>query len=242
MGIPVIGCDCRVCTSLDFRDKRQRSSVYIRSGASNLIIDTGPDLRFQLLEHRIRSIGAVLFTHSHKDHTGGIDDLRAFGQGKKSIPFHCDARTRDQLACDYRYIFDPTLRASTAPSVEMHVFDDKSFQVGDLMIQPLQIMHGTLPISGFRINDFTYVTDCNYISPDVLGKIRGSSYVVLSGLQRNRHQSHYSLGEALQLAEEEDFKNLYLTHISHQLGRHAVVEEEIGDRAKLAYDGLTLEV
>ena len=241
-GVPVVACNCEVCTSEDARDKRYRSSIMLTRGASNIIIDCGPDFRIQMLKHKVEDIDAVLFTHAHRDHIAGLDDIRAFNYIlHKSIDIYGSQVTLDAIKEQFPYIFIPG-RYFGAPQLNLHPITDTPFSIGGFNFVPIQVMHQEMKVFGYRIDDFTYITDANYISQDELDKMRGSKIVVINALRNSRHVSHFSLGEALEILNEIKPEKAYLTHISHFLGKYEIVEQKLPDRVHLAYDGLQIEI
>jgi phosphoribosyl 1,2-cyclic phosphate phosphodiesterase len=239
-GVPVIGCECEVCRSLDYRDKRLRVSVLVEVEGKSLIIDAGPDFRQQMLRERVKRLDAVLFTHEHKDHTAGLDDIRAFNFLQHiDMPLYADQRVLNQLQQEFSYIFTNATYPGV-PKVELHPIQNTPFEVDGVTITPIQVMHHRLPVNGFRIGDFTYITDANFISDAEKEKIMGSKVVVVNALRKEPHISHFSLSEALSLLEELQPAQGYLTHISHLLGQHRLVEKELPADVRLAYDGLSI--
>jgi len=240
-GVPVIGCQCDVCKSLDFRDKRLRSSAHIQIGDLSVVIDTGPDFRQQMLTSRISRLSAVLFTHEHKDHTAGLDDIRAFNYlQKEQIPVYADGRTLARLKSDFDYAFDNPYPG--VPQVDFRMFENKPFKLGEVEIVPVRVMHHKLPIYGFRIKDFTYITDAKSIEDHEIEKIKGTKVLALNALRIEEHISHFSLGEALQMIRRIGPEKAYLTHISHRLGLHKEVESRLPENVFIAYDGLKVEI
>ncbi len=241
-GVPVIGCDCEVCSSIDFRDKRLRTSVHIEVEGKSLIIDSGPDFRQQVLSARIKRLDALLFTHQHKDHTAGMDDIRSFNfRQKVDMPVYGTAAVIEQLKREFSYIFEAH-KYPGVPRVAIHEIDLTPFAIGDVKITPIEVMHYKLPVLGFRIKDFTYITDANYISEKEIEKIKGSKVLVLNALQIDKHISHYNLEEALAMVDIIQPENAYFTHISHKLGTHQKTALKLPDHVELAWDGLKIEV
>ncbi|GGK79817.1 MBL fold metallo-hydrolase [Rufibacter glacialis] len=239
-GVPVIGCECEVCRSLDYRDKRLRVSVLVEVGQKSFIIDSGPDFRQQMLRERVKRVDAVLFTHEHKDHTAGLDDIRAFNfMQHLDMPLYADQRVLNQLKQEFSYIFTNSTYPGV-PRVELHPIQNEPFEVQGIPVTPIHVLHHKLPVFGFRIGDFTYITDANYISEEEKEKVKGSKVIVLNALRKEPHISHYSLSEALTVLEELAPEQAYLTHISHLLGLHQRVEKELPSFVRLAYDGLSL--
>ncbi len=238
----MIGCDCEVCRSTDPRDNRLRSSIRIRSEKTCVVIDTGPDFRTQMLRSATRHLDAILFTHPHKDHTAGLDDVRAYNFfSGRSMDLYANELTAAALRNDYHYAFAEDRYPGT-PELDLHIIGKGPFRIGDLDIQPILVRHLRMPVLGFRVGDFTYITDANHIEPPEMDKVRGSSLLVLNALRKQRHVSHYSLDEAVALAGELGVKQACFTHISHQMGLHAIVDPELPEGMRLAFDGLTLSV
>ncbi|WP_187261966.1 MBL fold metallo-hydrolase [Pontibacter beigongshangensis] len=241
-GVPVIGCTCEVCSSVDYRDKRLRVSVHLQVGQRSLIIDTGPDFRQQVLRERIKTLDALLFTHEHKDHTAGLDDIRAYNfLQKKDMPVYGEQRVLNQLKQEFPYIFSGA-NYPGIPRVSLHPITEAPFEVDGILVTPIRVLHYKLPVLGYRIGDFTYITDANYIAPEEMEKIKGSKVVVLDALRHEPHISHFSLQEALDILIELQPEKGYITHISHLMGRHRHVEEQLPDFISLAHDGLQLEI
>jgi len=241
-GIPVIACECAVCSSLDYRDKRLRTSVHVQQGDTSVVIDTGPDFRQQMLSARIKKLNAVVFTHQHKDHVAGLDDIRPFNFFyKMDMPIYGTSEVIEHLKGEFPYIFVDQGYPGV-PKIVVHEIDLTPFQIGDLTFQPIEVLHHKLPVLGFRIKDFTYITDANYIDDAQKEKIKGSEVLVINALQIEPHISHFNLEEALALVEELQPKHTYFTHISHKLGQHAEVSEQLPDHVSLAHDGLVLDL
>jgi phosphoribosyl 1,2-cyclic phosphate phosphodiesterase len=239
-GVPVIACDCEVCQSVDFHDKRLRSSVHIEVDGLSLVIDTGPDFRQQMLRERIKRLDAVIFTHEHKDHTAGLDDIRSFNfLQQMDMPVYASTEVITQLKREFSYIFADH-KYPGVPLVDVKLLDGKPFTIGQTAITPINVMHFKLPVFGFRIGDFTYITDANYISDEEKEKIKGSKVLVLNALQKAPHISHFTLDEAIALAQELKADQTYFTHISHKLGTHRDVSAQLPENIYLAYDGQQL--
>ena len=242
IGVPVIACNCPVCKSSDPRDKRFRTSAMVTIDNLNIVIDCGPDFRFQMLKQNVEDIEAVIFTHEHRDHIAGVDDVRAFNYIlNKNIPIYGTTNVMEAIKTEFPYIFAES-RYFGVPQLTIHEIDEHEFAIGPTHVQPITVMHNKLPVFGYRIGDFTYITDASMIPDDQKSKIRGSKVLVLNALRNSKHISHLSLGEALALIEELQPERAYLTHISHFLGLHEQVEKKLPDNVHLAYDNLILEV
>lgn len=239
-GVPVIGCNCPVCTSLDFRDQRFRSSIHIELNGVSLVVDTGPDFRIQMLRAGIKKLDAILFTHEHKDHTAGLDDIRPFNfLQQKDMPIFGRAHVLEQIKREFAYIFSGN-KYPGVPKISTIEIDDSPFQIEGIQIIPIPVMHYKLPVLGFRIGDFSYITDANFIPEESIELIRGTEILVLNALQRDAHISHFTLDEAVVIARRIGAKQTYFTHISHMLGLHAQTVDELPEGIALAYDGLTV--
>jgi phosphoribosyl 1,2-cyclic phosphate phosphodiesterase len=239
-GIPVIACDCAVCASTDPHDKRLRVSVMIEEQGKTLVIDSGPDFRYQMLRAGVKRLDAILFTHEHKDHIAGLDDVRAFNF-RQQQPMHVYAVTRVQesLKREFYYAF-AEIKYPGVPSIELIGIGNEPFTAEGIPVMPIEVMHYKLPVLGFRIGDFTYITDAKTIPESERWKIRGSKVLVITALQRDHHISHFTFEEAIAFAEEMAIPQTYFTHISHKLGLHREVEQELPQGINLAYDGLEL--
>lgn len=241
-GVPVIACNCEVCQSIDFKDKRLRSSVYVEIDGKHLVIDTGPDFRQQMLRERINRLDAILFTHEHKDHTAGLDDVRAFNFAHDmDMPLYAEQRVHDQLKVEFAYAFAEK-KYPGVPRLTQHPIDESPFLIGELMIEPIRAKHYKLPVLGFRIKDFVYVTDANFIDDENLEKMKNAKVLVLNALRLTEHISHFNIYEALEIVQKVHPEKAYFTHISHLLGRHGEIEKGLPEHVFLAYDGLSLDV
>jgi phosphoribosyl 1,2-cyclic phosphate phosphodiesterase len=241
-GVPLIGCNCRVCQSTDPYDRRLRSSLWIQTDTTSVIIDTGPDFRYQALRSKIDKVDAVLFTHGHKDHVAGLDDIRAYNYWQKGpIDIYANEGTLEILYREFQYVFSGHAYPGI-PQLNTHQIDETPFQIGDLHITPIKVMHYKMEVFGYRINDFTYITDANFIDTLEIDKIVGSKIVVLNALRKEKHISHFTLEEAIATAELIQAPQTYLTHISHQLGIHKEVTWELQEGIALAYDGLIIDM
>lgn len=241
-GVPVIACNCDVCQSIDFRDKRLRTSIHLEVSGQSIVIDTGPDFRTQILRERIKHLDAILFTHEHKDHTAGLDDVRSFNFAQKmDMPIYADSRVITQLKKEFSYVFE-TEKYPGVPRLDVNEITNSPFEVNGVKITPIEVLHYKLPVFGFRIKDFTYITDANYISEKEIEKIKGSKILVLNALQKKDHISHFTLDQAIDIAQIVNAEKTYFTHISHNLGKHRDVEKELPKNCELAFDGLKLHI
>lgn len=241
-GVPVIGCSCEVCQSLDYRDKRLRSSIHISINDQSLVIDTGPDFRQQMIRENIDRLDAVIFTHAHRDHTAGLDDVRAYNFLQHiNMPVYGTSETLRQIKNDFAYIFGladyPGL-----PRLKLQEIGENSFSIQDTSITPLPVLHLKLPVLGFRIGDLSYITDANFIPDDTHEKLKGTKVLVINALQREQHISHFNLSEAIEIVRKINPSKAYFTHISHKLGLHATVAKELPENISLAFDGLQISI
>lgn len=240
-GIPLIACNCNVCSSKDSRDKRLRSSVLVQYNSCNVLIDAGPDFRQQMLNANVNHLEAILLTHEHKDHITGLDDVRAFNRvSEKAVPIYCEQNVCEAVKKDFSYAFSE-FEIPNVPRFNMVIIDaNTSFSVEGEVITPIRCMHNRLPILGFRIRNFAYLTDLNAIPAKEMEKLSKLDVLVIDALKHTSHISHYSLGEALQVIEELSPKKAYLTHISHGLKKHSEVLEMLPEHVEPAFDGLEI--
>lgn len=239
-GVPVIGCECEVCRSLDYRDKRLRAAVHIEVDGKSFVIDTGPDFRQQMLREDIKRLDAVIFTHGHKDHTAGLDDVRAYNfLQKMDMPVYGQKHVLEQLRTEFYYAFE-TQKYPGIPRLDLIEIREEMFEAAGVTFVPLPVMHLNMPVLGFRIADLSYITDANFIPDETLRKLNGTKILVLNALQKEKHISHFNLNEAIEVARQIGAKETYFTHISHKLGLHKQVEKELPLSIHLAYDGLSV--
>jgi phosphoribosyl 1,2-cyclic phosphate phosphodiesterase len=241
-GVPVISCPCNVCQSNDSRDKRLRTSLMIEDNGINLVIDSGPDFRQQMLRENVKTLDGILLTHAHKDHIAGLDDIRAFNYTmQRPMDVYADLLTQKALKREFSYVFAKE-RYPGIPEMNLLLIENQVIKVKHLEILPVKVIHCKLSIYGFRIGGLTYITDANFIAEEEKEKILGSKIFIINALRKKKHISHFSLDEALQLIDEVRPENAYLTHLSHQMGLHEEIEKELPKNVHLAYDQLVLEL
>ena len=238
----MIGCDCYVCSSEDKKDKRLRSSIMVQSATTTLVVDAGPDFRYQMLRAKVKHLDAIVFTHPHKDHVAGLDDVRAYNffTGEPMQVF-ANEMTQEVLIREFPYAFADK-KYPGVPEIDLNTIATDPFRIGDIDVIPIMVWHLKMPVLGFRFSNFTYITDANKIEPQEKQKILGSEVLVLNTLRKERHISHFSLTEAVQLAQELQIPRTFCTHMSHQMGRHADINKELPGGVELSYDGLVLNV
>lgn len=241
-GIPLIGCRCDVCRSLDYRDKRLRVSVYVETQGKCFVIDTGPDFRQQMLREDITQLDAVIFTHQHKDHTAGLDDVRAFNfLQNKDMPVYGRLQVLEQLKREFEYVF-ADYRYPGIPRLELHEITNTPFDVLGVTFTPIDVLHHRLPVFGFRIGNFAYLTDVNHIPEAELAKLQNLDVLIIGALQRETHISHFNLQQAIDVVSILKPQVTYFTHLSHKMGRHAEVEKELPAHIRLGFDGLKIKL
>lgn len=246
-GVPVIACGCAVCTSSDPRDTRLRSSALVEvdgddapDGPRTFVIDTGPDFRQQMLRSKVRSLDAVLFTHEHKDHVAGLDDIRAFNfRQKRDMDVYATPRVQEALKREFKYVFDPHPYPGI-PKVQLHSLDHQPLTIAGVEVIPLPVIHYKLPVLGFRIGPVAYITDANAFEPETWERLKGVKVLVVNALRKESHLSHFTLEEALEVIERVGPEEAYLTHISHLLGKHREVTPDLPRGVYLGEDGLRI--
>ena len=240
-GVPMIGCDCDVCRSSDPRDKRLRSSVLVEHEGLTILVDAGPDFRQQMLRAGVSHLDAILLTHNHKDHTGGLDDIRAFNYlEKQATHIYCEKYVEDSLRMEYSYAFAEK-KYPGAPEWEVHEIDDKPFNINGVEIIPIRGRHYRLPVLGFRFGNIAYCTDMNHIPEEEFSKLQGLDHFIINTVRYGKHISHFALDEAVAVAQKVGAKHSWLTHLSHQLPCYSKLESELPTGILPAYDGLILE-
>lgn len=238
----MIGCSCTVCTSTDKKDKRLRASILVESNTTTLVIDTTPDFRYQMLRANIKKLDAVLFTHPHKDHIAGLDDVRAFNFfQQKPMDVFANSLTEEAIKREFAYVFSDK-KYPGIPELNLNTINDKPFYVGDIPVIPVEVWHHKMPVLGFRFGNFTYITDANRIDEPEKEKIRSSKVIVLNALRKEKHIAHYTLEEAIAEVHGLHIPQSYFTHISHQLGTHKAVSANLPLEVALAWDGLEVRI
>jgi phosphoribosyl 1,2-cyclic phosphate phosphodiesterase len=242
-GVPVIACDCLVCSSFNQKDKRLRTSVMITINGVNYVIDSGPDFRQQMLRENVQDLRAILFTHEHKDHVAGMDDVRAFNyKHQKDMDVYCDLNVQKALLREYPYVFSD-FKYPGVPEVKVHQINkDQAFTIDGNLFTPIEVMHYKLPVLGFRVGDLTYITDAKTIAEAEVEKVRGSKVLVVNALRLTEHISHFNLEQALDFIKKVNPERAYLTHLSHLMGRHDDVVKLLPANVFVAYDGLKVKI
>ncbi|MEO6845534.1 MAG: MBL fold metallo-hydrolase [Ginsengibacter sp.] len=241
-GVPMIACGCEICTSTNEKDKRLRSSILVQSRNTTLVVDTTPDFRTQMLRENVKKLDAVLFTHPHKDHIAGLDDIKAYNFFQhKPMEVYANTLTQEGLKREFHYIFSEN-KYPGIPNINLNTITDKPFTVGDIPVIPILVFHLKMPVLAFRFGDFTYITDANRIDESEKEKIKGSKIIVVNALRKKEHISHFNLREAIDLVEELKIPKAYFTHISHQLGLHHEINNELPENIQLAFDGLKIDL
>lgn len=242
-GVPIIACDCDVCHSEDSKDKRLRCSIMITDNEQNFVIDTGPDFRQQMLRQNVKTLRAIIFTHEHKDHLAGMDDVRAFNyREQRDMEVFCSEHVETAIRREFHYIFSEN-KYPGIPSINIHRVKNEPFQLPDgPTLTPIEVMHYKMPVFGYRIGDFTYITDAKTISESETEKVKGTKILIVNALHRSEHISHFNLKEALDFIDIVKPERAYLTHISHLFGQHKEIEASLPDNVFVAYDGMEIHI
>lgn len=241
-GVPIIACDCEVCTSKNPKDKRLRTSVLIETPSNTIVIDAGPDFRQQMLTHQLHKLDAIFVTHGHRDHVGGLDDIRPFNfLQNKRMPLYCDIAAEQMIRDQYSYAFKD-IDYEYAPKIDFITIDDAEFKLDDLSITPITVMHHKLPVKAFRLKDFTYITDAKTIDAANMDKIKGTEVLIINALRPQQHNAHFTTSEALAFIKEINPKHAYLIHMSHHFGKHDEIQKQMPDNVSIGYDGLSFEI
>jgi len=242
-GVPVIACDCIVCKSNDTKDKRLRSSILIETdNNTNILIDSGPDFRYQMLREKVKKLDAILITHEHKDHIAGLDDVRAFNYiSKKPTEVYSEQRVLDAIKHDFAYAF-AKLRYPGIPKINLNKITENDFYIKNIKITPIRVMHFELPVLGYRIGNLTYITDANFIDDKNIEKIKGTKILILNALRKEKHISHFCLDEAIEVAKKINADKTYFTHISHLMGLHATESKKLPKNMYFAFDKLQIKI
>ena len=241
-GVPMIACPCEVCHSTNPKDKRLRCSILVQSANTSLVVDTGPDFRYQMLRAKVTHLDAILFTHPHKDHIAGLDDVRAFNYfSRKPMNVYANELTQEVIIREFPYAFTEN-KFPGLPEINLQSIDMDSFTIGDITVTPILVWHLKMPVLAFRFGKFTYITDANRIETGEKEKIKGSEILVVNALRKEKHISHFSLDEAMELANELQVPQTYITHLSHQMGKHDEVTQTLPPDISFAYDTLNLQL
>ncbi len=239
-GIPVIACECNTCLSDDFHDKRLRTSLLLETEDKTLLFDAGPDFRQQMLREKVKKLDSIILTHEHKDHISGMDDVRAFNyKSQDAVDIYAEERVQNAIRNEYSYVFSE-YQYPGIPKMRLNLISDNNFNVKGIDIIPIRVFHYRLPVYGFRIGNFAYITDANYIPEESKIKLYGVKYLVINALRKEKHISHFSLREAIDFIRDISPKKAFITHISHQMGLHNEVSKELPSEIVLAYDGLSI--
>lgn len=241
-GVPVIACKCDVCRSDDPKDKRLRSAIMVEEGSTRIVVDVGPDFRQQMLRHEVDNLDAVLLTHEHADHIFGLDDIRSFNWLRKGpMDVYCEQRVQDNLRTIFNYVF-AEIKYPGTPQMDLIDIENDAFKIGAIDVIPIRVYHHKLPVYGFRFGQFAYLTDFNRIEDQELEKVIGVDTLVICALRKTSHISHLNLSGALRLIEKIAPRKAYLTHMSHEMGKHRDLLAELPPNVEPAFDGLVLEI
>jgi phosphoribosyl 1,2-cyclic phosphate phosphodiesterase len=236
-GVPVIACDCEVCNSSDSKDKRLRTSLLLKINKQNFVIDAGPDFRAQMLKEKVNSLRAILLTHEHVDHMFGLDDIRSFNWiQKRPADIYAEERVQEAIKRIFHYVF-ANFKYPGVPKMNLHQVNDNPFKIDGIEFIPIRCFHHKLPVYGFRVGALTYITDTNFIPAEEMEKIKGSRILIINCLRKEKHISHFNLEEALEVIQQISPEKAYLTHISHDFGKHADIEKLLPENVFVGYDG-----
>lgn len=239
-GVPVITCECDVCSSSDPKDIRLRSSILVSVGDKNVVIDTGPDFRQQMLRANVKTLEAVVYTHEHIDHMIGLDDIRSYNFAqKKDMELYCNVDVEEAIKRVFSYVFR-TNPYPGIPKVKIVSIENKSFDLVGITFQPVEVMHHKMPVFGYRIGDFAYITDAKTVAPEERAKLKGVKTLIVNALHKREHISHFNLDEALAFIKDIQPEMAYLTHISHYMGKHEEVESTLPANVRIAHDGMEI--
>ena len=239
-GVPVIACNCKICQSDDLKDKRLRSSLLLKINGQNFVIDAGPDFRQQMLQEEVNSLRAILLTHEHVDHVFGLDDIRSFNWIQKHpTDIYAEERVQNSIKRIFDYVF-ADYKYPGIPKMQLHLIENNPFKIDGIKFIPIRCYHHKLPVYGFRVGDLTYITDTNFIPENELEKIKGTRILIINVLRREKHISHFNLNEALEIVGQIQPEKTYLTHLSHNFGKHEDIQKELPENVFVGYDGLQL--
>lgn len=242
-GVPVIACQCDVCTSLDPFDKRLRSSVLIQTATTTITIDAGPDFRQQMLREKVNRLDAILITHEHKDHTGGLDDVRSYNYLlKKPMKIYASQATQEALKREYAYAFWENKYPGVPEFEFCDLENEKNITIGDITVVPIEVRHLSMPVFAFRILNFAYITDANFISENSIKQLKGIDYLIIGAPRKQKHISHFNLEEAIAISKQLGAKKTWFTHLSHMMGKTTDLTPSLPDSMALAYDGLKFTI
>lgn len=243
-GVPIITCDCEVCRSSDPKDKRLRTSVLIESDETTICIDAGPDFRYQMLRANVTKLDAILISHEHKDHIGGLDDVRPYiFRQQKPMTVYASINAQKEIKREYSYAFaKQDERYPGVPVFDIQTINGKTIKINDLIIEPIKLKHFTLTSYAFRIGNFAYVTDLSLLPRRSYDKLKGVEYLIIEALRHEPHYSHICLNEAIDIARRVGAKKVWFTHVSHDMGKAADINPTLPENMMLAYDGLEIEI